>query len=260
MSDRRGLNRQLFWLYEGQGRGPWSFRLIMLAFDVATIGYFLFTPFNTRETPHGWIDYLIGVVIALDLLARLFIARPRTGFFRRLHNWADILVVFSMFAPLFITNLAFLRVLRAVRIVRAFTVLRRADQLAGFLAEHRRILERITNLVVFVFIMSALVYIQQLSLNDNINSYLDALYFTVTSLTTTGYGDILMEGDLGRLLSVMIMVLGLTLFLNLLRAVVSPTEKVSGECRACGLARHDPDAVHCKHCGAVVHIQTEGYQ
>ena len=30
------------------------------------------------------------------------------------------------------------------------------------------------------------------------------------------------------------------------------------ECPECGLSRHDPDAVHCKHCGAVVNIPTEG--
>jgi voltage-gated potassium channel len=27
----------------------------------------------------------------------------------------------------------------------------------------------------------------------------------------------------------------------------------------CGLSRHDPDAVHCKHCGAYVCIPTEGH-
>jgi voltage-gated potassium channel len=34
--------------------------------------------------------------------------------------------------------------------------------------------------------------------------------------------------------------------------------KVRYECPKCGLSLHDADAVHCKHCGEVVHIDTEG--
>ena len=54
------------------------------------------------------------------------------------------------------------------------------------------------------------------------------------------------------------MVLGLSLFLRLLGALFAPSDKVQQECEACGLMLHDRDAVHCKHCGAVIHIQTEG--
>mgnify|MGYP006266174187 CR=1 FL=1 len=259
MSDRKGLNRQLFWLYEGTGRGPWAFRLALLAFDLVTIGYFLWAPFSTREVTHVGFDYVIGTIIALDLFARLYIARPKGDFFKRIYNWADAIVVLTMFAPLFVQNFAFLRVLRAVRIVRAFTVLRRARAVSGYLRDHERVTESITNLFVFVFIMSAFVYVAQVRVNPDINNYLDALYFTVTSLTTTGYGDILMEGILGRLLAVLIMVLGLTLFITMLRNLMRPGEKVEQECETCGLSRHDRDAVHCKHCGEVIHIDTDGF-
>jgi len=33
---------------------------------------------------------------------------------------------------------------------------------------------------------------------------------------------------------------------------------VREECHSCGLSLHDADAVHCKHCGTVIHIDTEG--
>ena len=190
MSDRKGLNRGLFWLYEGHGRGPFIFRWAMLIFDFATIIYFLLAPFAQRGPHHYIIDYVIGAVILFDLVARFYIAR--------------------------------------------------------------------SNLVVFVFIMAALVYVSQVRINDGINSYLDALYFTVTSLTTTGYGDVLLVGESGKLIAIIIMVLGLTLFLRLVRAILRPTDKVEQECGVCGLTRHDPDAVHCKHCGAVIHIPTKG--
>ena len=261
MSDRTGLNRQLFWLYEGHGTWPFIFRWAMLIFDMVTIVYFLWAPFEARGRTHFIVDYLIGGVILLDLLARLYIARHRHLFFMKWINWADMIVVVTMFAPLLVSNFAFLRVLRAVRAVRAFTFVKRVRVLTPFFQRHERIIDKVTNLVVFVFITAALVYALQVGRpNSNVHTYIDALYFTVTSLTTTGYGDVLMVGPGGRLLSIIVMVLGLTLFLQLLRTIVEPRDKVEQECEECGLRFHERDAVHCKHCGEVIHIPTPGFE
>ena len=255
---RKGLNRQLFWLYEGHGRAPFVFRWIMLVFDFVTIGYFLWAPFEMRGHSHVVIDYVIGIVIAFDYLARLYIARHRWNFLIRPLNIADLVVVVTMLAPLLVSNFAFLRVLRAVRAIRAFTFVRRVKVITPFFQRHEHVIDKVVNLIVFVFIMSALVYATQVGTNPSIHSYLDALYFTVTSLTTTGYGDVLMIGKLGRILSIVIMALGLTLFLQLLRAIIEPHDKIEHECPECGLMMHDRDAVHCKHCGHVIHIPTRG--
>ena len=48
----------------------------------------------------------------------------------------------------------------------------------------------------FVFVVSAIVYVQQRTINPDIDDYLDALYFTIATLTTTGFGDITLEGSM----------------------------------------------------------------
>ena len=50
--ERKGLNRALFWLYEGHGPWPFRFRWLMLAFDFVTIAYFLWAPFEQRGYHH----------------------------------------------------------------------------------------------------------------------------------------------------------------------------------------------------------------
>jgi len=255
-----GLRRTLIWLYEGVGRWPVTFRWAVLAFDMATISYFLVSPFLPHEGVHHWLDYTIGTVIALDLAARFYIAPKKKRFFTRFMNIADLIVVFSMLAPLISQNYAFLRIIRALRVARAISILDTHGPLASYLQLHRVLIERAVNLVVFLFIMSALVYATQVRREgSDVHNYLDAFYFTVTSLTTTGYGDITLVGWTGRVLPIIIMLLGVTLFLRLLRALVVPTERVEVECTNCGLMRHDRDAVHCKHCGEVVYIENEGF-
>jgi voltage-gated potassium channel len=64
-------------------------------------------------------------------------------------------------------------------------------------------------------------------------------------------------GPGGRLIAVLVMFVGVGLFLRLLQAIFRPS-KVRFECPDCGMLVHDIDAVHCKHCGRVLHIKDEG--
>ncbi len=63
-----------------------------------------------------------------------------------------------------------------------------------------------------------------------------------------------LPGTTGRLLSVTIMICGVTLFLRLAQALFRPS-KVTFECPTCALSRHEPDAVHCKACGNLLRIR-----
>jgi voltage-gated potassium channel len=59
------------------------------------------------------------------------------------------------------------------------------------------------------------------------------------------------------MISIIIMIAGVTLFLRLAQVLFRPL-KVRFSCPACGLKRHDPDAVHCKACGTILNIPDEG--
>ena len=107
--------------------------------------------------------------------------------------------------------------------------------------------------------MTALVFETQVGINPLIGNYLDALYFTVATLTTTGFGDITMQGNIGRLLSVFIMIFGVSLFIRLIQTVFRPF-KVRFTCTNCGLYLHDRDAVCCKHCGNTIAIPDDGLE
>ncbi len=91
----------------------------------------------------------------------------------------------------------------------------------------------LATLVTFIFVATGFVYTSFARGHQGIDGYVDALYFTVTALTTTGFGDITLPGTWGKLLSIVIMISGITLFIRFAQALIRP-DKVRFNCPTCG--------------------------
>jgi voltage-gated potassium channel len=244
-------------LYEGATPAGVRFRYALLAFDIVTVLFIVATSFLHSSEILEALDVVFGVVILADFSARLLASRNQLREFTRFSTWTDLVAIVSFLAPLAGEAGGFLRILRTLRLLRDYQMLVRLRADSTFFRRNEEVIFAVTNLSVFIFVMTAIVYETQKSRNDQITNYADALYFTVTALTTTGFGDITLHGTVGRLITVVIMIFGVTLFFNLARALLAP-RKVRFPCPACGLQRHDSDAVHCKACGMVLNIPDEG--
>jgi voltage-gated potassium channel len=244
-------------LYEGRSRKAHRFRYALLVFDVVTIVFVIVTSF----LPHGFLtglgDAIFGAAILADFAARVAVSKRRLRFFVMPSTWADVAAILSFLLPLADEGLGFLRVLRTLRLLRTYQLLARLRADFPFFRRNEEVVLAAINLLVFIFVMTGLVYVTQHQSNAQIGNYADALYFTVTALTTTGFGDITLTGTTGRMISVLVMIFGVTLFLRLAQVLFRPN-KVRAPCKQCGLLLHEPDAVHCKHCGATIKIETEG--
>ncbi|MCI4661998.1 MAG: ion channel [Neomegalonema sp.] len=244
-------------LYMGDTAAAHRFRYALLFFDLAAILFVIITSFFEHTRAVEIADAVIGALILIDFLLRIWLESDRGQFLLRLATWADIAAIVSFLAPIAGEGVGFLRILRTLRLLHSYQMLARLRQDFRFFRENEDIFTAVTNLGVFLFVMTGVIYATQYGINPDIRNYADALYFTVTTLTTTGFGDITPVGTSGRLLAVLVMIFGVTLFLRLLQVLFRPS-KVRQECETCGLFLHDADAVHCKHCGKTLHIRTEG--
>jgi voltage-gated potassium channel len=244
-------------LYEGATPDGVRFRYGLLAFDVVTVLFIIATSFLPPNDIVETLDVVFGMILLVDFSARLLVDRHPLQKFTKLATWADMVAIVSFLAPLAGEPGGFLRILRTLGLLRDYQMLVRLRLDSPFFRRNEDVIFAVTNLAVFIFVMTGLVYETQKFRNDDIRNYADALYFTVTALTTTGFGDITLKGTFGRLITVVIMIFGVTLFFNLARALLSP-HKVRFPCPTCGLQRHDADAVHCKACGTVLNIPDEG--
>lgn len=257
LKSRSSFIETLHYYYESDTRDGHRFRYALLAFDLFTVLVIVVTSFMPRNDVVEWVDLILGVVILVDFCARMTINRQRMREILHPATWADIAAIVSFLAPMLGGSAAFLRIMRTVRLLYTYQLLKGLRRDVPWFRKNEEVVCAVVNLSVFIFIMTGIVYETQHAINPQIRNYADALYFTITALTTTGFGDITLQGTLGRLISVVIMILGVTLFFNLARALLSP-HKVRFPCPDCGLQRHDPDAVHCKACGRTLNIPDEG--
>lgn len=244
-------------LYFGDRLSARMWRYGILLFDLLTIGYFLFSSMIDPDRASHGLDYAIAVVLIIDYLGRLLVAERPLRYMVHFVSITDVIVIASLLIPAFLENFAFLRVIRMLRLLRSYHLLKELREASIWFRRNEEVIQSAVNLAVFIFVVTAIVYVVEHDRNASINNYMDSLYFTVTTLTTTGFGDITMTDSMGRLLTVGIMIFGVALFLRLVQTIFKPT-KIKFACPDCGLNRHDPDAVHCKHCGRVIHIPTEG--
>jgi voltage-gated potassium channel len=251
------LRARLRQLYHGRSEAAHRFRSALLALDLAVVGFVVLTSFLPRSLALELADAVIGLTLAAELGARMLAARRPLRELAQPVALADAAAIVSFLAPVLGEGVGFLRVLRTLRLLHSYRLLERLRARHAWFRQNEEAVLATTHLGVFVFIMTAVVYETQHRTNDQIANYADALYFTVTALTTTGFGDITLPGTTGRLLSVCIMIFGVTLFLRLAQAMFRP-HKVRFPCPTCGLQRHDPDAVHCKACGTLLNIPDEG--
>lgn len=163
---------------------------------------------DTVETTFVALDWMIWAVFATEYLVRVSLAPEKWRFVRR--EWADLLIVV----------LPFLRPLRVVRSARALRLLRLA-RLGAFLSAgaklaHRLLVRRRLHYVLLVTILvvlgsATLVYAVEDGSAGSIDTFGDALWWSVTTVTTVGYGDETPVTAAGRGVAAFLMLVGIAL-------------------------------------------------
>lgn len=248
---RPGLRKRLNRLYHGATPAALRFQCAVVVVDLVIIAFFLATPILNDRAIFLWLDYSIALLVGLDLVARALAAEDVKRWLRRPDVWVDGFIFATLLAPLWLANLGFLRVLRLWTLSRSPVVWRPLRR--GGFAHWEDATRAVVNLVTFLFVTTGFVYTFFANRAEGIVTYIDALYFTVATVTTTGFGDITLPGPWGRLTSVVAMIVGISLFVRIAQAIFRP-RKVTFACPQCALMRHEPDAVHCKACGHALKI------
>jgi len=164
------------------------------------------------------IETFAALAFAVDYVLRWYSRGLRPDFLLSKYMIADLLSLLAFTSPSL--DLNFLRLLRTVRIYRLLQPLKVRKVYKIFGIQSEEALPRPSQLVTLrafgavftlLFITAGLVYTAENGVNPQFQNFFSAFYFSVTALSTVGFGDIYPITETGRLIVSLAIPIGLCL-------------------------------------------------
>ncbi|MHB9285468.1 potassium channel family protein [Halobacteriales archaeon Cl-PHB] len=238
----------------------------LLALNLVFVGLFVAQTYSLSPATDAllWdLEVAIAVVFLGEYVLRLYGAQDRLGEFLDGYTMVDLVAIVPTFALLalpgsvLVLNVGFLRVLRVVRVLRFYRFTRDAEFFFGTVSDNTlRALKLLLTVLVIFFVSAGLFYSVEEAANPLVNTFGDAFYYVVVTLSTVGFGDILPVTTAGRWVTIVSILAAVILIPRQASRIVrewAHKGKVEETCPECGLAYHDADASHCKSCGHVIY-------
>jgi voltage-gated potassium channel len=209
------------------------------------------------------IEWAFTLLFTVEYITRLAVAKKPLRYATSFFGIVDLFAIAPTWAMLLIPGAQELLVIRSLRLVRLFRILKLAEYvgesahlLAAFKASRPKIVVFLVALLTIVVILGAVMHLVE-GPEHGFTSIPISMYWAITTLTTVGYGDIAPGTAFGKAVASVIMIMGYgmlavptgivtTELAMTARNKAAPNRPV---CAACGVGGHTADAVFCRFCG-----------
>ena len=215
---------------------------------------------NVYHSQLVMIEWFFTILFSIEYILRLYSTEHSVKYSTSFFGIVDLLAILPTYVSIFVPGAQSLLVIRGLRLLRIFRVFKLSRYLgeANLLSE--AIIQSRTRIVVFLSTITVLSFITGAGMylvegpKHGFTSIPQSVYWAITTLTSTGYGDTVPITPIGKLLAVFIMIMGYSL-------IIVPTGIISTEmmklgdistqaCKNCSKEGHDFNAKFCKHCGS----------
>lgn len=212
-------------------------------------------------------EWFFTILFTVEYAVRLTCVRRPILYARSFYGIVDLLSILPTYLSLFIGGSQALIVIRALRLLRVFRIFKltryvgEASVLMKALrASRAKVTVFLFALLSIVLILGSFMYLIEGTHPDSgFTSIPASIYWTIVTMTTVGYGDIVPQTVVGKFVASVVMILGYAI-------IAVPTGIVTAElsaatrqkqittqmCPDCHKMGHEPDAKHCKFCGAAL--------
>lgn len=252
-------------IFEADSRLGKLFDVSLIVFILASVGVVMAESVAAIRAEHGvllrQLEWIFTGLFTVEYLLRLYSARRPLRYARSFFGVIDVLAVLPTYIAALIPGAQYLLVIRVMRILRAFRVLKLAHYVAESNVLMRAMIASRRKITVFVFAVFTLVVVVGSVMyliegeENGFTSIPRSVYWAIVTLTTVGYGDISPQTPLGQALASVVMVMGYgmiavpTGIVTAELAVAAGTKRRLRNCPSCHAAEHERDATFCRFCG-----------
>ncbi|HEX2985819.1 MAG TPA: potassium channel family protein [Caproiciproducens sp.] len=182
------------------------FSVVLVLFDFSSI-------VDLSVMPWEMVDHIIWGIFTIDYVSRFIISKEKKTFFKE--NIFDLIAILPFNEVLSIFRISRLfRVARLARLSRLTKGLR-LFRTFGFLGVLKKRLDNFLHTNGFIYVLysaGALILTSSIAMSYLENkSFGDALWWSIVTTTTVGYGDISPVTPIGRIIAVILMIFGIGL-------------------------------------------------
>lgn len=208
------------------------------------------------------LEWIFTILFSIEYLLRLWCVEHRKGYAFSLYGLIDLVAILPTYFSLLIGGAQYLLVIRAIRLLRIFRVLKMPLYLSegsvlitALYRSYRKISVFMLFILTLVTILGSLMYLIEGG-QHGFNSIPDSIYWAIVTLTTVGYGDISPATPPGKILASFIMLCGYAIIAVPTGIVTSEMTLMKGEerdkrkCPKCNKTTTDRSATYCSNCGS----------
>lgn len=164
-----------------------------------------------------WGEIVLVSIFGIEYIGRMWVAKNRVKHFFNIYSIIDLIAILPILVNFI--NFSFFRIFRILRLFRMLRILRfqrmfkAKNTLFGQLTDTQIVVVRIV-LTVFtiVFVSSGMIWAVENKINPGqFGTIWDALYFSVVTLSTVGYGDVTPLSSTGKVITVGMILSGIAL-------------------------------------------------
>jgi voltage-gated potassium channel len=211
-----------------------------------------------------WIEWFFTLLFTVEYALRLFCVVRPLRYAYSFFGVVDLLAILPTYLSLFLPGTQSLIVIRALRLLRIFRVLK----LARYLGEANLLVTALRSSVPKVIVFLGTVLILALIMgttmyliegeDSGFTSVPRSMYWAIVTMTTVGYGDIAPQTEVGQIVAAVAMIMGYSIIVVPTGVVVAEIVQVAGPslstraCPECLSEGHAPKARFCRDCGAAL--------
>ncbi len=202
------------------------------------------------------IEWGFTIMFTIEYIGRILSAPRPLKYIFSFMGIIDFLSIIPTYFSLFVEGAQLLLIIRFVRLVRVFRILKLSRYIRGgsilrqaLIDSRHKIIVFFGSIIIIVVIVGTLMYLIEQGSSSGFNSIPRSIYWAIVTITTVGYGDIAPATILGQTLASLLMIIGYAI-------IAVPTGIVTSEMVR---AKQNLEPEKCPHCHVVLKIENANF-